>query len=240
MQIITRKEAIAQGLNRFFTGKPCKHGHIAEKYVYNWRCLGCTNAANVAYYEKNRESQIKKSIQWGANNKERINKRNKERYNNDLAYKERVLARCALEYQKNIEAGRASRRAYGKANRAKLSAYHLGLYHNDPQYRAGVLLRGRITRVLANSQSKKSSSTFDLLGTSKAGLIAHLEAQFQSGMTWENQGQWHIDHIRPCASFDLTDPEQQKVCFHYTNLQPLWAKDNLSKNDRLDWVPAEA
>lgn len=54
-------------------------------------------------------------------------------------------------------------------------------------------------------------------------------------MTWENKHLWHIDHIRPCASFDLTIPEQQRQCFKYLNCQPLWAKDNLSKGDKLNW-----
>lgn len=60
-------------------------------------------------------------------------------------------------------------------------------------------------------------------------LRQHFENQFQAGMSWDNIGEWHIDHIRPCASFDLTDPEQQKQCFHYTNLQPLWASQNMEK-----------
>ena len=51
-------------------------------------------------------------------------------------------------------------------------------------------------------------------------------------MTWDNYGEWHIDHIKPCCGFDLTDFEQQKKCFHYTNLQPLWAKDNITKNGK--------
>ncbi len=53
--------------------------------------------------------------------------------------------------------------------------------------------------------------------------------QFTTGMTWENQGLWHLDHKRPCAAWDLTKPDEQAGCFHYTNYQPLWAKDNLSK-----------
>jgi hypothetical protein len=59
-------------------------------------------------------------------------------------------------------------------------------------------------------------------------------------MTWENHGRygWHIDHIRPCASFDLADPEQQRKCFHYTNLQPLWASENMRKGDK--WEPVAA
>jgi hypothetical protein len=60
-------------------------------------------------------------------------------------------------------------------------------------------------------------------------LRAHLEAQFVPGMTWANHGAWHVDHIRPCASFNLEDPAEQRVCFHFSNLQPLWAQDNLAK-----------
>lgn len=69
----------------------------------------------------------------------------------------------------------------------------------------------------------------ELLGCSVEALKSHLEKLFTSGMSWTNYGKWHIDHKRPCDSFDLSDPLQQKVCFHYTNLQPLWAFDNLSK-----------
>ena len=65
-------------------------------------------------------------------------------------------------------------------------------------------------------------------------LWVHLERQFTQGMTKENHGKygWHVDHIKPCSSFDLSDIEQQKLCFHYTNLQPLWAKDNIKKSNK--------
>jgi hypothetical protein len=77
--------------------------------------------------------------------------------------------------------------------------------------------------------------TFDLLGCNISEAKEHLEKQFKEGMIWENHGThgWHIDHIIPCASFDLTYPEQQKKCFHYTNLQPLWAKENMSKGSNI-------
>ena len=59
--------------------------------------------------------------------------------------------------------------------------------------------------------------------------MGYLDAKFTDGMSWENHGEWHIDHILPCASFNLLIEDEQRKCFHYTNLQPLWAKDNLSK-----------
>jgi len=74
-----------------------------------------------------------------------------------------------------------------------------------------------------------SKSVLKLLGCSVEELRAHLQNQFLPGMSWDNYGEWHIDHIRPCASFDLTDLAQQRECFNFKNLQPLWAKDNLSK-----------
>ncbi len=236
MELITRKQALEQGLNLFFTGEPCKQGHVAERRVANSQCKECIAAYNKAHYEANRESAIERATQWQATNRERVNKRNKERYATDAEYKERVLARCAAEYEANRETVRAKQNAYAKANRSTLSRYQNDLYHRDPQHRAAVLLRGRLHRVLSRANAAKSAATLELLGTDKAGLIAHLEAQFTEGMTWENQGEWHIDHIKPCASFDLTDPEQQKLCFHYTNLQPLWGSENCSKGARLDWA----
>lgn len=106
----------------------------------------------------------------------------------------------------------------------------------DPSFRIACSLRGRIIKVLQGIS--KRDHTIALLGCSANELKIYLESLWSSGMSWDNYGSykgngfttWQIDHIRPCASFDLTDPEQQKQCFHYTNLQPLWSKDNLSKH----------
>lgn len=117
---------------------------------------------------------------------------------------------------------RSARRAYNLEYRAKR-------LKEDPEFRLLNNLRNRVR--IALKRATKSGSTFDLLGCSPSELKLHMECQFQEGMTWENMGDWHIDHIRPCSSFDLTDPEQQKECFHYSNLQPLWAEDNLRKSD---------
>ena len=69
-----------------------------------------------------------------------------------------------------------------------------------------------------------------LIGCSIEKLKKHFEKQFKSDMSWFNYGKWHIDHIKPCCKFDLRKISEQKKCFHYTNLQPLWAKENFRKN----------
>ena len=79
---------------------------------------------------------------------------------------------------------------------------------------------------------KKAIKTMELLGCSIESFKKHIESQFTKGMTWDNYGYkgWHIDHIVPCAAFDLTKPEEQKKCFHYTNLQPMWGTPNIKKS----------
>lgn len=71
-----------------------------------------------------------------------------------------------------------------------------------------------------------------LIGCEIDYLLYHIQEQFNPGMTWDNYGDWHIDHIKPCANFDLSKPEEQRKCFNYTNLQPLWAEENLIKGKK--------
>ena len=82
----------------------------------------------------------------------------------------------------------------------------------------------------------KSSPTLELLGCSIPDFKIYLESKFESGMDWSNYGKngWHIDHIIPCAIFDLSKPDHQKRCFHFSNMQPLWAAENLSKSIKHD------
>lgn len=102
----------------------------------------------------------------------------------------------------------------------------------NPQWRAFQNVRSRVKAIL--KKYVRRDRTAALVGCSPRELEAHLAKQFKPGMTWDNYGRdtWHIDHIRPCSSFDLTKRSEQRKCFHYTNLQPLWAKENLIKSDK--------
>jgi hypothetical protein len=100
----------------------------------------------------------------------------------------------------------------------------------DPHFKIKQNLSHRIYMALKGVA--KSKKTIDLLGCTIEEFWIHLEKSFKLGMNKENYGKWHVDHIRPCASFDLTKPEEQVKCFHYTNLQALWAHENISKSDK--------
>lgn len=155
-------------------------------------------------------------------------------------YKAKKKARMAEYRAKNRGLLRKKFAEYHAKTRAEYNARSAARRKTrritDIQYRTAHLLRGRLSSAMLRYGAGKATDTMQLLGCTIPQLIHRLERLFKDGMTWENQGLygWHIDHIKPCASFDLTDPDQQKACFHYTNLQPLWAKDNLIKNDT--WI----
>jgi hypothetical protein len=118
-----------------------------------------------------------------------------------------------------------------RKNKDKINENERNRRKNDIEYKIKKNLRRRVNQTI--TRDYKSSSTLELLGCSTYDFLKYMESKFMDGMNWDNYGQWHIDHIKPCSSFDLTNPEQQKLCFHYSNLQPLWAKDNISKSDKI-------
>jgi hypothetical protein len=119
-----------------------------------------------------------------------------------------------------------SRKDY-EENKSKWLGRNKESRKNNINHRISHNLRSRINKALKGID--KAQSTISLLGCSIEDFRKHIENQFREGMNWDNYGSWHVDHIRPCASFDLRDKDQQKICFHYTNLQPLWAFENQSK-----------
>lgn len=131
---------------------------------------------------------------------------------------------------------------YYQANKEHLNArtavYNRERQKVDLQFKLAGRLRTRLWFAL--SGVRKVGSFVRDIGCSIPELVSHLESQFTEGMSWDNYGLygWHMDHIIPLSSFDLTDREQFLQACHYTNLQPLWAKDNLSKGSKLSGVPS--
>jgi hypothetical protein len=139
-------------------------------------------------------------------------------------------------YFKNREyyIAKMNKRQTDPKTKRKVQDYRNGYYRkkrkNDIQFKIKVNLRSRFYKVLKGLA--KSATTIDLLGCSVVELIKHIESLWQSGMTWDNYGKWHIDHIKPLSSFNLISKEEQRKACHYSNLQPLWAIDNFKKSDR--------
>lgn len=144
--------------------------------------------------------------------------------------KEEVLEKNKKWRKDNWDAVYEQRIKSGSQRRSMNKWYHNKGKHNI-NWVISERLRGRIRATV--TKGYKSDSTLTLLGCSVDDFKLHLEKSFTIGMSWDTYGKWHIDHIIPCASFDLTDPEEQKKCFHYTNMQPLWEIDNFMKGDKL-------
>ena len=111
---------------------------------------------------------------------------------------------------------------------------HKNLLRTNPQFALASRVRSRISVAMRRLGGKNGNKTKDLIGCSFEFLKEHIESQFKTGMSWENRSSFHIDHIRPLASFDLTDPEQLKAACHWTNLQPLYPIENIRKSDKYD------
>jgi hypothetical protein len=96
-------------------------------------------------------------------------------------------------------------------------------------------LLGRVGGILKRAKGKAKDRHIDFLGCTRSFFVAHIESLFKEGMMWENYGKggWEIDHIKPCISFDMTIEEEMLKCFHYTNLQPLWWRENISKGKKM-------
>ena len=120
---------------------------------------------------------------------------------------------------------------YRKVHRKDIQKYQTLKKHIDLNYKLICYLRTRMWYALKNN--RKFLSTMSLTGCDIEYLMYYLQCKFTKGMNWDNYGKWHVDHIKPCASFDLSKHKEQKKCFHYTNLQPLWAEDNFKKGDKL-------
>ena len=208
----------------------CRAKHLD---AYKARCRG--------YYQKNKEQLREYQASFRTKNPDKIKEWAKQYY---ASNREREQKKCREYREKNKEQLLVKSRAYyAKTRKARLKwqkEWAARMRKESPAFLLECRLRCRMNSVLRYAGVKKQHRTHELVGCTPAFLKQYLESKFQKGMSWSRRTEIHIDHIRPICLFDLTDIEQQRACFHYTNLQPLWAKDNLRKGAKYPHVQSAA
>ena len=191
-------------------------------------CNKCKKEKNILEYSRDKYTKdgFTSSCKKCRNTKSKI-----WHQKNYLENKEEVLIKNSEWRKSNWDKVYNQRKESGYCKRSRKRWYHKKGKFNI-NWVISERIRHRIRNVL--NGKVKSKSTLELLGCSIDDLKNHLQSKFYANMSWENYGSyWHIDHIRPCASFDLQNEEEQHICFHYSNLQPLTAKDNIIKGAKL-------
>jgi len=214
----------------------------ANHKIYNQENKEKVAAQRKIYYQEKKEEIKEISKKYYEENKEKIalhqkiyNQENKEE--KALYYKKYYLENKEISkkyYQENKEKKAEYQKIYYQENKEKVNEYKVNYHNYNPIRRLRSRLRARVGMFFKYKGYKKKNSTEKILGANWKTVESFMEAKFVDGMNWDNIGEWHIDHIIPLSSAE-TEQETIKLC-HYTNLQPLWAFDNLSKGNKLDWV----
>lgn len=180
------------------------------------RCRECQKVDRRKWYLINREYELEKSN--SPEERARKNAWKQDKYWNDPEFRTKYLEKNRERNQKeeNKIKARIRRRKWMKI----------------PHNRISISLRNRMRQAL-KGKSNKIESSEKLLGISFIEFKSYIETLFEEGMSWDNYGEWVMDHIIPCAFFDLEKEEHQKICFHYLNIQPMWENENLRKGAKI-------
>ena len=206
------------------TCKDCLH-------VWNMQNREARTNYNKEYWQKTKEDQTEKNKKWRLENPEKVKE----------CMKEWLIRNKDHKASKDREYRLANYERYKENHREWRSKQYARLREEAGEEFSKIQLKNNIGRRIREILGqKKSERCAYYVGCSLEDLRAHLESTFADGMSWDNYGQWHIDHVFPCASFDITDETERKACFHYTNLQALWASDNIRKKDSCDMFKKDA
>jgi len=179
---------------------------------YKRDCKECRKLETKSYYNKNNEKIKLRVSRYRKLNPDKVKEVKQKIYDRD---KKRILMVNKL---------------YRENNRKTRNAYIRNRKLTDPVFKLKYLINSRMRIFMKSHNITKKNKTFEIVGCTPKELKEHIENQFQSGMSWNNQGDWHIDHIIPLSS-GKTEDEIVKLC-HYSNLQPLWAIDNMKKGSK--------
>jgi len=180
-------------------------------------CIECGKAKNRKYYQENKEKlKTANRVRLASMTKEERSEMHRRYY---LANRD-----SRIEAMKEYRTATWEERKLDQRKR----------YHSDPKYRIRMNLTNRINKVFEKLGMPKRGRTRDIIGCDWDDLKIHIEDKFRDGMSWGNKGEWHIDHIVPLSS--ARTPEEMESLCHYTNLQPLWASENMAKGAKLDYA----
>jgi|694.fasta_scaffold22177_6 hypothetical protein len=194
----------------------------------------CKECDKEKYY-KNREINILNMREYKKNNPEKL--KNYYLENQDIykkyrdSKKENTKSYMKEYYKNNLDRRKKYLENTKEERRIKRNIFEKLKRETDPLYKLKIYVRNRIGFYIKKTDINKRNTTFKLVGCSPLELKIYLEEKFIDGMSWENQGKWHIDHILPLSSATNED-ELYKLC-HFTNLQPMWATDNIRKGAKI-------
>jgi hypothetical protein len=207
-------------IEEFYKNKGRKDGTRDE-------CKECTKRN----YIENRKVKLEIAKRYREKNKLKIEQYFKSHKDAYKQYREKNVKRISeykkQYYNKNKEKICKYKQRYSLENRYSINQRATIRRKNNINYKLSCYLRSRLTKVIRNNY--KSGSAVRDLGCSVQDFKFWIEQQFKPGMTWENYGEWHIDHVIPLSKFDLADTIQLKKACHWFNLQPLWAEENIRK-----------
>lgn len=183
------------------------------------------------YAENNSQAIKERMKKWREDNKDRLSEYEKEYYSKNSENKKEYSRKWRAE---NPERVREQRIEFFRRNRGYSAEYARARRKSDPVYATMCRVRARVSAAFLNNGFSRNTKTEEIIGCTWLELKEHIERQFVRGMSWNNRGDWHIDHIVPLAS---AKTEEDIVALnHYTNLRPIWAKENLSKGAKAEFL----
>ena len=240
MVVISREEAIERGLKTYFTGEPCKHGHVAGRRVDNSGCLECRRERSKEYRERNKEYVKEYWKEYYEQNKDHIKEYKKEYYEQNREYYKEYWKEyyeqnkeCLKEhYKEYYEQNREYFKEYREQNKEKINERRRDSYATDDNFKTSVLCRNMLGGTRRATDSTKDTRAYEMLGYCNEQLKDSIESKFLEGMSWDNYGDWHIDHIYPVTRYIKDGIEDPSIINALDNLIPMWAEHNKEKRER--------
>lgn len=244
--VIDRKTAKAKNLNKFFTGVKCNNGHFSQRYVGDGKCVKCVSERNYKRYDKDERKQ--------RHNKYYIENSHTVK-NYQLKNRTHILEKKKEYRNRKRDELNSKKREWNKRKKKHIKEYknrnkdYIKIkskeYYQKNKYRIGVrtklyniknpmgqFVRGTLRRIERAKGAQRLKRASAELGYSQDDFIRHITSKFKKGMSWEKRNEWHIDHIKPISVFLKEGVTDVKVINALSNLQPLWAKENMEKYNK--------